>query len=183
MRTHSTLRHACLGGQWLGGLATYGALVAAIVGITGCGDDTKPGPAALVSGSATIGPAGGTVTAGDVKVDVPAGALAANVEIKINETRDAPPPAFDVSTRIVRFEPHGTAFAAPVTVSFARPASGRPRIYWSRGYKSPYLPLVTRVEGERVVAKVDHFSFGAILGFRAAEVLAAIEPVSCPPEV
>ena len=152
--------------------ASYCAVALVLAGgfLVGCpkkntddGGNPPPGRV-LAQGSATLGTAGGTINAGDVTLVVPPGALASDVALTIREDpTDVPPPAFDLSTRLVRFEPHGTSFAQPVTVSFPRPPSGRPRIYWSRGYGQPYLPLLTSIEGDRVTARVNHFSLGGLV--------------------
>ena len=93
-------------------------------GVLGCGDDDggtdpTPGP----TGTADIGPAGGTLTStdGDLELTVPAGALASTQTLTI-EALDAGdlPAAFDGLAIEAAYEigPAGLSFSAPVQLEF-----------------------------------------------------------------
>src|SRR5258708_39672687 len=75
---------------------------------------TVAGPAV----SATIGPAGGTLSAGDGKasVSIPAGALAAATTISIQPVTNTTPGGRGLS---YRFAPSGVVFSAPVQITFS----------------------------------------------------------------
>lgn len=67
-----------------------------------------------------IGPAGGTVTAGGARVVIPAGALVASTAVTIEQSSQGAPPLPADLTGVgpmFAFTPHGTQFAAPVTVT------------------------------------------------------------------
>jgi hypothetical protein len=86
--------------------------------------DGGPGDAgdhALARASATVGGAGGEVALADgALVAVPAGALAADVDIAVAEVGDtsiaAAPQATTVAGAAVAFTPHGQTFTVPVTI-------------------------------------------------------------------
>jgi hypothetical protein len=87
-----------------------------------------PGPPATDAGTdaptanhlaaQVVGAAGGTVTTSDgVSVEIPAGALAGDVTITIDEVSDAPTPSGATSLgKTIQLGPEGQAFASPVTV-------------------------------------------------------------------
>lgn len=93
-------------------------LAALFVVMAGCsGDRTAPmepvvvqalGGPGLDARSALIGPDGGTVASGNVRVDVPAGALAEPVMISITRLADGS----------VDLTPNGQTFLLPVTLTF-----------------------------------------------------------------
>ncbi len=87
----------------------------------GGGDDGSPGPQPSPLPPGTVGPAGGTVTgANGAQVVVPAGALNQNVTISITQSSTGAPalPAGHVPIgQMFAFQPHGTSFASPVTVT------------------------------------------------------------------
>src|SRR5690606_34128884 len=67
-----------------------------------------------------IGPAGGTVTGSGARVVVPAGALLASTAVAVEQSSQGAPPLPAELTGIgpmFAFTPHGTQFAAPVTVT------------------------------------------------------------------
>ncbi len=149
-----------------------GSLLAAAFALVlpGCGGGDDDGPD---SASASIGAGGGSVaTPAGARVVIPAGALAAPTTIAIDRSDAAAPalPAgFVAAGSTFAFMPHGTAFAAPVTVSIpvdpSLVAAGRvPTLYktnaagaWER------VPGAT-LSGTIVTAQVSGFSwfsFGA----------------------
>ena len=107
--------------------------LALLVGAWGCGDagtepttpthlSTAPGTANGTPASATIGAAGGTLSAADggLVVTVPAGAVAADTVFTI--TPVTAPASNAIAT--YRLEPEGTTFATPITLSFRASGAG-----------------------------------------------------------
>lgn len=114
------------------GIFTRSAIVWLVLLLAACGgggygaDD--PGNSALPQPPPGIGPAGGTVTGpSSAKVEVPAGALANNTPIAIEQTTAGSPPlpaGLATLGQMFAFTPHGTTFAVPVTVTLPfNPAS------------------------------------------------------------
>lgn len=95
-------------------------LLLAACGGGGYGAD-DPGNSALPPPPPGIGPAGGTVTGPNgAKVAIPAGALATSTPIAIAQTTAGSPPlpaGLTTAGLMFAFTPHGTTFAAPVTVT------------------------------------------------------------------
>ncbi|MEO8835691.1 MAG: hypothetical protein ABI364_03030, partial [Caldimonas sp.] len=96
-----------------------------VSGGCGGGGDGADGGAAMPppppSASATIGPSGGTLVGpDDVRVEVPAGALAQATTITVTRSSVGAPdlPASAASApAMYEFTPHGLQFAVPVTIS------------------------------------------------------------------
>jgi hypothetical protein len=118
-------------------------------------DDTGGG------GSASVGPSGGTVSVRNgPDLQIPANALAADTTITIQQaTTPAPDGAL---TAVYDFEPDGTGFSSPVTVSFPLPAGTTAvSIYWTRpGSTTEFEPIPTTISGTTATAEVWHFSSG-----------------------
>jgi hypothetical protein len=91
-------------------------------GLDGGGlDGGLDAPVPDASSSGTIGPSGGMVSAGDAEVTIPSGALSTDVAIAVGAV-SAPlplPPGYEAVSLYWAFTPHGTAFAAPVSVRIA----------------------------------------------------------------
>jgi alpha-tubulin suppressor-like RCC1 family protein len=115
------------------GLATAFGLV-----LLACGgsDGTPPAPPAPTG--TVIGPAGGTVTGPNgAQVVIPAGALTSDTTITIAQSASgapAMPAGFAAFGLAFAFTPHGTTFAAPVTITVpfdpaALPAGRTPVLY------------------------------------------------------
>lgn len=109
-----------------------------------------------------IGPSGGTVSLNGVQLTIPAGALSTTTAIRITETDEAPPAGYRAFSPVYRFEPDGTTFTAPVTVTL--PYRGDVRVatlFWSRpggGWdRLGGVPTTTSVDGA-----VSHFSRGFV---------------------
>src|SRR5262245_26187642 len=87
----------------------------------GGGDGDQSDPAGSQPTQSGIGAAGGTVTGPNgSKVEIPAGALAAVVQIAVDQTSNGAPPLPAGLTPIGQmfaFTPHGTTFATPVTLT------------------------------------------------------------------
>lgn len=100
------------------------AAMATAVGIGACGDDPAPQPAAD-AGVATkrIGPAGGTLSASGVTVEIPPGALASEVEIGIKPVSDPKlPEGVSLLGTAYELTPSGVEFAKPVKIVLPLPA-------------------------------------------------------------
>lgn len=148
--------------RWSRTLALASAL--GLLAACGSGGDPEPGPPPPGDGTATIGPAGGTVTlAGGPVVTVPAGALAASTTLTISSKGSNGPSG----NPIYVFGPAGTTFTSPVTVSLPRPASlavgAAAAVYWTLPASSTqYEPLAATVLAGGVLADVTHFSEGFV---------------------
>jgi len=147
--------------------------------VTGCGGGggdegsgaTPPSPPPSGNTPATIGQAGGAVRhASGAEVVVPAGALAAPAAVEITATSaGAPAWPSDVAAfgEVYAFTPHGTRFAAPVTVRVpfdaTRVPAGETPVLYKADTSGPaaglWRPLEDAVvEGATMRASVDTFS-------------------------
>lgn len=98
-------------------------------GIAGCGATAVDDAVPVVPGqraSALIGPAGGTVELGSLRVVVPEGAVPAEREVRVIVEGSVSPSGFTDFSPSVRFEPEGLAFARPVEVHI--PFDGDPSL-------------------------------------------------------
>jgi hypothetical protein len=113
------------------------------------------------TGTHLIGPAGGTITSGDVTLTIPPDALAAEQTISITATDLPAPPGYELFSPIFDFEPAGIRFARPVVVSitFRGPAT-RARLYWSRASDDGYDETTSMIFGQSASTVVTHFSGG-----------------------
>jgi len=116
------------GGQ-AGTSSSTGGSGATSTGGSGASDGGVPGAAVTAAGAqsaapstATIGPAGGTVTSADqrLQITIPAGALAANTTIGIGSITNPAPGGMGAAFRLT---PSGQTFAVPVTLTY-KPAAG-----------------------------------------------------------
>jgi hypothetical protein len=65
----------------------------------------------------TVGAAGGTVQTPGAVLTIPAGALSSNVVISVTPDAASVPPEFTAFSPVYRFEPSGTTFLTPVTIT------------------------------------------------------------------
>ncbi len=118
------------------------------------------------SASSTIDASGGTLTIGEgttaASLTIPAGALTSAVTVTMTQTTLACPMGYDCFSAVYDFEPAGTAFALPVTVSLPFQGSATTAaLFWSRSGGLPgYERIGGAVQGSAVVAQVSHFSQG-----------------------
>jgi alpha-tubulin suppressor-like RCC1 family protein len=138
------------------------------VSLAACGgsDDGAPPPAAPAAGA--IGPAGGTVsgTTG-AQVVVPAGALATSTAIAVEPSSvgsPALPADLNAFGAMHAFTPHGTAFAAPVTVTVpfdaaALPAGATPVLYKTNAAGGWEAVPGAAVGAATITAQVTSFSW------------------------
>lgn len=152
------------GRRWLCALVAALALAACGSGEDGTGESAGERPA----GTALLGTAGGTVHGTDgARVDVPAGALPADVSISISkDATDAPPvpPGFRPLGNVFAVTPHGARLAAPATVSVPFDASAlaadrKPALLKVTPGRPWQLLQDVRVEGGLVSAQVRDFSY------------------------
>lgn len=112
--------------------------------------------------STSVGPEGGVVVVGPVRLAVPAGALEETVTLTVREV-DRPGRVQGLEALGPRYEflPAGLTFAQPVEVRFAL-AAARPdaAVYWADDLDGPYERLATTLDGGSAVAEVTHFSVG-----------------------
>jgi hypothetical protein len=123
------------------------------------------GPEPTTSGS--VGPSGGTVTLGSgastVTITVPPGALPSTLTITITQTNQACPGGFHCYSPVFEFEPSGTTFQKPVTVSL--PFTGNQQLatlFWSYPTATGYQRLGGLPAGPSLAGAVTHFSTGFV---------------------
>ncbi|HTP28794.1 MAG TPA: hypothetical protein VMK12_24430, partial [Anaeromyxobacteraceae bacterium] len=140
--------------------AIFGLLLAAVAGCKGKSISTpKPTADWQGTGTGTVGSAGGIVSlTGGPSIAIPAGALAADTAIVISPVTPTPPSG--ALTPVYQFEPAGTTFATPITVSFPAPAGTTSAgILWSlAGSDDKFERLTTSVRGTVASAQASHFS-------------------------
>ena len=125
-----------------------------------------------------IGAAGGTVAGPNgAKVVIPAGALATDITINIEQTSAGSPPlpsGFSVSGQMFAFTPHGTSFAVPVTLTLpfdpaSVPAGRAPALYKTNAQNQWEQVANATFNADTVIAQVSSFSFGQV-------VVSALQP-------
>jgi uncharacterized delta-60 repeat protein len=145
------------------------ALAACGGGGDGGGGVNPPAPPPPQTG---IGAAGGVVTGpGGAKVEIPAGALAANTDIKIEQSNSGSPglPAgFMALGSMFAFTPHGTTFAVPVVISLPfdpslLPSGATPVLYKTNA-QNQWEPVANAIFASgTVTAEITSFSFAQVL--------------------
>lgn len=128
--------HRCCRGAENWRMALAVSAVAAVLGLAGCsssngsGGGAGPAPPPPPPAATGIGPAGGTVTGSNgATMVVPAGALSQTVNLQITEiaaSSASVPAGVQPASAIYALTPHGTTFAAPVTVTVPFDASRVP---------------------------------------------------------
>jgi hypothetical protein len=89
-----------------------GSSDASVMGLdAGSSDATQPAV------TQTVGAAGGTVQTPGAVLTIPAGALSSNVVISVTPDAASVPPEFTAFSPVYRFEPSGTTFLTPVTIT------------------------------------------------------------------
>jgi alpha-tubulin suppressor-like RCC1 family protein len=146
----------------------YAFLTLASIALAACGSDDG-GPPAAPPPVATVGPAGGTVSApGGAQVVVPAGALSAQVPVAvtaISAPSTMPPATLTRVGPLFAFTPHGQTFAVPVTITVPFdpslvPAGGTVRLYkTANGAAGPWEEVTgASARGTTISAAVTGFS-------------------------
>ncbi len=140
------------------------ACLAALLALAGCGGDDD------VAGGQVLGPNGGTVSGPQgAAIVVPAGALAQTLELRIEPIDAASvalPAAVERVGAVHALTPHGTAFAAPVTVNLPFDASlvdaGRnvQMLKTTDAARTVWTAVAgATVSGNRISGAVDAFSY------------------------
>jgi formylglycine-generating enzyme required for sulfatase activity len=134
-------------------------------------DDGVPPPPApdagpMGTGETTeqaIGSEGGVLELGGARLEVPAGALVDMTTLRLTSVARATTAGYDRYSPVYRFEPPGTRFALPATLSMAFDGdSTRATLFWSRETGGGYDRLGGRLSGQRIVGEVSHFSDGFV---------------------
>jgi len=145
-----------------------------VLGACGGGEDDGSGggvtpPPPLQTG---IGAAGGTVSGPNgSKVEIPAGALTTNTEIKVELSSagaQALPAGFTAIGQMFAFTPHGTAFAVPVTITLpfdpaSVPAGGTPALYKTNALNQWEQVANATFGADRVSGQVTSFSDATVV--------------------
>jgi hypothetical protein len=159
------------------------AAVAALASVEACGGKaTEPPPPVTWEGpgTGTVGAGGGAVAlTGGPHLAIPAGALAADTAITVTAATGQLPGAL---TPVFQFEPDGTTFAAPATVTFAVPAGTTTALLvWSAlGGPDDFEKIPVQISGGTARAQVGHFSMGYLV---PGAVSSASPPsAQCPPK-
>jgi formylglycine-generating enzyme required for sulfatase activity len=127
-----------------------------------------PAPDAGPTGSGetaeqAIGPEGGVLELGGARLEVPAGALVEVSTLRLTSVARATTAGYNRYSPVYRFEPPGTRFALPATLSMAFDGdSTRATLFWSRETGGGYDRLGGRLSGQRIVGEVSHFSDGFV---------------------
>ncbi len=141
----------------------------------GTGTDAGTGmdvaPDAPTSVTATIGPAGGTVTlnpgggADLVTLTFPPGAVRTATPITISLSSQPVPGSFTAVSGMYQFGPSGLQLGTPARVSFqpARPADlAQMDILWSPTGTGGFVSVGGRAATNLITADIRHFSFGFV---------------------
>jgi uncharacterized delta-60 repeat protein len=152
------------------------AITCVFLGLAACGggegsdgDVVTPPPPPPPAG---IGAAGGTALGPNgSSVVVPAGALANNVEIKVEQSSTGAPPlpvGLAPSGSMYAFTPHGTAFALPVTITMPFdpslvPAGNTPALYKTNAQSQWELVANAIFGASSVSAPVTGFSYAQVV--------------------
>jgi hypothetical protein len=151
-------------------LLAAASLLLGLVACGGSGDGGGDGDDGGVPPTpTTIGPAGGTVLGPmGTSVEIPAGALATETAIEIELAAAGAPPlpaGLTAAGETFAFLPHGTTFAAPVTVTVpfdptAVPANATAALFKSNAAQTLFEPVPgATVDGGTMTAEVTSFSF------------------------
>ena len=157
-----------------------GALLLTLAACGGGGDDSAPPapppappPSSPPPPGILIGAAGGTVTGlNGAQVVIPAGALATEIRINIEQiVTGAPalPAGFAAHGQMFAFTPHGTTFAAPVTMTLpfdpaSVPAGTTPVFYKTTNAQTQWEQIANATFGATTVsAQVTSFSNATVV--------------------
>jgi hypothetical protein len=128
-----------------------------VVALGSCSAQTDPPAASAFD----IGPAGGTVTMGDVAIEFPPGAFSETEHITVTEV-SVVPAGFSPVSKVYRFGPRGLTFQIPATVRFSA-SGGQRSIVWSDSDETTYSLLPTTTSPAGVSAPISHFSLGFVV--------------------
>lgn len=118
--------------------------------------------------TATIGPAGGTVTAGTIALQIPAGALAAPVEITLTPQATA-----DGDTVTFAVSPQGQSLRQPALLRHTGAVPAGQSFYWFIDGQRRFLP--SKREGDSLTATIR--SLGELVSEMPAAPMRTADPV------
>ncbi|MBX3605946.1 MAG: hypothetical protein KF788_11760 [Piscinibacter sp.] len=157
-------------------------LLAALLAACGGGGSAGGPTPTLVS--ARIGPAGGTLAGPeDLRLGIPAAALAADVTLGIERSSAGAPPLPPLPAgmapvgEMLALTPHGTQFSAAATLSLplaGQPAGAIPVILKTNAANDGWEALDTRIVGDRALASIARFSW--------IRLVMMCNGAGCPPE-
>lgn len=139
-------------------MRTLGLVLSFALALAGCAKLPWDDPSLLAS--ARIGPEGGRIEAGDVALDIPAGALGETTEIRIRASEESPE-GISLLSSVYRFEPAGLTFSQPVQLTHELPDASSGVLLWTRRDDAERFEFAAFVRDGRGVAEVTHFSAGA----------------------
>jgi len=150
-------------------VARAARLAPLVVLLAACGTQGPEGGDPSGASSSKLGATGGVIElAGDVKLEVPAGALGTEETISISQSDSAAPAEHVPLSPLFDFGPDGITFAQPVSVTLAFTGPGdNPAIYWSTA-DGGFEALPTTIAGSKATAQVTHFSRGFVGEVRSA---------------
>jgi hypothetical protein len=139
------------------------AIGLAAISLVGCGGGGSSPPAQQTATAAVTPEAGGTVKLPDnsVQLNVPPGAVPANTMITMTTTDATAPQGVTAVSPVLQFEPDGTVFQKPVTVTFTFKNAMNPVVFWSNSMGG-YDLIEGTVSGSTIAAPVMHFSKGFV---------------------
>lgn len=111
-----------------------------------------------------VGPSGGTVEVGGLRVEIGANALGVEQEVSVVVEDGALQDGGYAYSHVYRFGPEGLRFSAPVRISI--PFSGMPSlaaVFWSKEEAPDEFELVeSTFDGAYALVEVSHFSRGSV---------------------
>lgn len=152
-----------------------------------CGAGAPPNPVGTgETKTQSVGPEGGSLTAGGVTLTIPAGGVAAAASITVTSSKDPAPAGSRTWSPIYTFEPAGLTFASAASVAIkVTGQAANASVLWSRA-GGGYEALPTQVTNGVATAAVTHFSSGFVAdtsvgfpGFTAVEGKAGMCGVPC----
>lgn len=120
----------------------------------------------LPPSTGAIGSAGGRLALDGTRLDIPAGALTTETVLSIERLGPTANLRFEgkAVSSFYRFEPRGLILARQASLSFESPPVTDVYVVWSeRGDETSLAPLPTVIDGDRLIANVDHFSIGGLV--------------------
>lgn len=152
------------------------ALIA--LGCSSASTPTSTSPSSLDGGDAMtgIGPEGGSIEFGSIRLDFPPGAVERRTDVRIRllpSSDPSYPATLGTETDVYAFEPAGLVFLAPVTATFTAPNLPIDGVVvWSK--MEPQLgfdPLDTMRQNGFLSAQTTHFSWASVVTLKAIAAL------------
>jgi hypothetical protein len=110
-----------------------------------------------------VGPTGGQLQHGAIRLTIPPHALSGTHLVQIDVTDEPVPWGFAQYSSVVRFKPEGLRFARPVELVL--PYDGpdhRATVFWTAFGTDTLVALDTKIRDERATVRLDHFSQGFV---------------------